>query len=414
MYNPVDRIDPTPWWDNVERIESNDTWIRLAASRSAFSRPFSIYVHIPFCRETCAFCALYRFSLPHNDGSESKLDGYELALEKELELYDELSLPAQPSTVHFGGGTPMTLGKERLTRVMEGIISAFNISNDTEWAIETTSSSLTDDTLDFLHAQGFSRIHVGVQTLVEKVRAPLGRREDSASVVRKLSNLLERGFSTSVDLIIGLDNQGVEDIEQEIEQLWELGIRTFSVCELFIGDDAERRARFSSKKIREHNFHLWIKLHNMLTDKGLRSIHYGQFAESLEDNLYYTHPARGEACVALGAYAHGSFDNCFYGNKLLDEYLPCAQTGEPFIGFGIVYNEKARAVRAFESEMLSTQISGAELDGIQGRLGREFTELWQAWLNSDSIVSSGGEGFEVTAKGNWYLGNMIRDLRKLA
>ena len=69
----------------------------------------------------------------------------------------------------------------------------------------------------------------------------------------------------------------------------------------------------------------WLEFWDLMHALGLQPIHHGQFGRSQADNLYYTHPARGEDCVAIGPYANGSAASVWYANLLLPDYIAAVQ-----------------------------------------------------------------------------------------
>lgn len=108
------------------------------------ARPFCIYLHVPFCSSKCGFCDSYSFKLDsHRD---ERIAGYVDCLCRELRLWSEQGhLRQRPvSTVHLGGGTPPFLGEGGLARVVECCRDCFNVSPETEWALEATVESLVE------------------------------------------------------------------------------------------------------------------------------------------------------------------------------------------------------------------------------------------------------------------------------
>lgn len=67
--------------------------------------PLGLYIHIPFCRQKCAYCDFY--SLPR---SEEKMDAYTAALLRHIEEVAPRTAAHRVDTVYFGGGTPQLSG----------------------------------------------------------------------------------------------------------------------------------------------------------------------------------------------------------------------------------------------------------------------------------------------------------------
>src|SRR6185436_3343050 len=77
----------------------------------------SLYVHVPFCSQKCAYCAFF------SEASSGELiNRYTDALVREMELVATDPTMASPRTIFFGGGTPSILNLkqwEKILRTME-------------------------------------------------------------------------------------------------------------------------------------------------------------------------------------------------------------------------------------------------------------------------------------------------------
>ena len=81
-----------------------------------------LYIHIPFCRVRCQFCAFY-VKPPYQEHIEAFLS----SLVQEIRSYGELyALNATSVTsVYFGGGTPTVLSAKQLVMVLDNIERIF-------------------------------------------------------------------------------------------------------------------------------------------------------------------------------------------------------------------------------------------------------------------------------------------------
>ena len=74
------------------------------------NKPFSLYIHIPFCKSKCPYCDFYS-ARPEED---DVFDRYLAALCARLAVYGEKYGERLLHTVYFGGGTPSFYGAARL------------------------------------------------------------------------------------------------------------------------------------------------------------------------------------------------------------------------------------------------------------------------------------------------------------
>ena len=89
-----------------------------------------IYIHVPFCRQTCRYCDFY-FTV-----SLKYIDDYISALVKEIE--QRISSPGSEEieTIYFGGGTPSVLSIDQLQMILSKIHREHAVSANTEIALE--------------------------------------------------------------------------------------------------------------------------------------------------------------------------------------------------------------------------------------------------------------------------------------
>lgn len=409
------RLESGPWFSVGEQLDGASAHQRVLAIRQrdgGAGRPYCVYVHVPFCTSICRFCALYTFGV--STRADDVFDRYLDLVLRSIDRHPWAGSSHPPTTVHFGGGTPLCLGSQRFETLVGALRSAFGTSPSCEWAVETTTSSLDGPTADALEALGFRRIHVGIQTLDDQTRLRLGRRETGARAIERVSGLVAREFLVSADLIIGFDGVDARVVEDDLSRLHNAGVRMFSVCELRERGRSRPSARDDCAR-EQSNYALWQRIWTFMEAVGLAPIHLGQFARSQADNLYFTHPARGEDCVAIGPYAHGSAESVCYGNRLLPDYYDAITAGRTPMAMGVDYRAGERVIRTLERELLSHHLSQVALNGVLDAYPQRFLPILDRWMAQGLIREERARAeFSLSAEGSWYVGNMIEDARGLA
>lgn len=175
-----------------------------------------IYVHVPFCRARCRFCAFYMEML-REDRVETYLDG----LDHELRLYARdaglRKIPVQ--TIYFGGGTPTTLPSRQLIRVLDAIRHWFVVEDDAEVTVEVHPGTVTPEALRALRQAGFTRLSAGGQSFDETELRELGGRAFGAGVGQAVSWARAVGFTNiSLDLLFGFPGQSMESWQRTLEE----------------------------------------------------------------------------------------------------------------------------------------------------------------------------------------------------
>lgn len=176
--------------------------------------PVSLYVHIPFCRQLCWFCACRT----QGTKTAAPLARYLEILEQEIRLVSEVMPGHQISALHLGGGTPTLPDSAQHHRLMDALETAFEISPATEMSIEIDPCEVDEVCLDALAARGLSRASVGVQDFDPKVQASIGRIQSPATTEDAVTGLRMRGVrSINLDLLYGLPFQTEETLSRTLD-----------------------------------------------------------------------------------------------------------------------------------------------------------------------------------------------------
>ncbi|OIO02195.1 MAG: hypothetical protein AUJ49_06580, partial [Desulfovibrionaceae bacterium CG1_02_65_16] len=174
--------------------------------------PPTLYVHTPFCRAKCRYCAF--FSVPAGPAGIAPdiLGRYLAILETEMDRQaetwaDNLALGPAPS-VFFGGGTPSLLGACGLERVLSALRARFALADDAEITLEANPDSATPEFLAAARALGVNRLSLGVQSLDDRDLRALGRMHDAGQAIAAVDAARAAGFDNlGLDLIFGLPGQ---------------------------------------------------------------------------------------------------------------------------------------------------------------------------------------------------------------
>jgi len=170
--------------------------------------PLGLYIHVPFCRSRCHFCAFY-LEIYRDDRAQSFLT----ALSREMQLH----VAQQPlggrrlDSVYFGGGTPTALRTEDLCDILSGVRTNFGLTRDAEITIEAHPDTVAVEGLRALSAAGFNRISFGVQSLDEKELTQIGRPVLSDTTHKAVASARQAGFTNiNLDLMYGLPGQTLD------------------------------------------------------------------------------------------------------------------------------------------------------------------------------------------------------------
>lgn len=190
-----------------EGFGANDYRERLADAATDAARPLSLYLHIPFCQERCAYCGCAVIATRKREVAETYLE----YLAREIRMLSS-ALGGRRRVVqyHWGGGTPTYLTPEQIAR-LDGVVRRhFDIEADAECAIEIDPRVTTREQIALLRRLGFNRVSFGIQDFTEAVQEAIRRRQPETDTRLLYEFARDAGFaSINFDLVYGLPRQTV-------------------------------------------------------------------------------------------------------------------------------------------------------------------------------------------------------------
>lgn len=168
----------------------------------------SLYFHVPFCTAICAYCGCHTKAVRQ----DAPLESYAQTLKSEIALFSKATRARRVASIHWGGGTPGILGASRFSSIVSVLRDNFDLSDETEHAIELDPRILEADLVEALAAAGVTRASLGVQDLNAHVQEASGRIQPYEKVARAVKLLRDGGVTAiNLDLMYGLPQQSVED-----------------------------------------------------------------------------------------------------------------------------------------------------------------------------------------------------------
>ncbi|GIT90810.1 coproporphyrinogen III oxidase, anaerobic 1 [Jannaschia pagri] len=207
---------PAPHFSDGVGAETLSSWL----SQMGPDQALSLYVHIPFCRRLCWFCACRT----QGTKSDAPLQPYVDALLAEAALIaEQVSGAGRVTTLHLGGGTPTILPPHLMKAVFDGIRSLFRLAPDAEISVEVDPTVLDEDRLDAMAEGGVTRASIGVQDFAEGVQEAIGRPQSIAQTAFAVDGLRQRGIEAiNFDLLYGLPLQTSRSLAETLEQAIDL------------------------------------------------------------------------------------------------------------------------------------------------------------------------------------------------
>jgi oxygen-independent coproporphyrinogen-3 oxidase len=193
------------------------------------ARVTSLYLHVPFCAQKCAYCAFYS-----EPASGELVNRYVAALVRELEI---VAGDLAPQTIFFGGGTPSLLTLRQWEQILDAM-ERLDLLGAEEFTVECNPATVSPDKAKLLRAFGVNRISMGVQSLDEALLDRLGRIHSREMVFKSFDILRRAGFDNlNLDLMFAIPGQTLKIWRATLAGVLALGSEHLSSYEIIYEDD---------------------------------------------------------------------------------------------------------------------------------------------------------------------------------
>ena len=285
-----------------------------------------LYVHIPFCRRRCHFCAFYlEISQP------DRMARFHSALAQEIALHGQQDfLKGRPlQSIYLGGGTPTALPAAQLASLLMRIRATWPTSPLAEITVEAHPSYVTAEDLRVLADAGFNRISFGAESMKETDFASIGRHgqvQDTQTAVRAAR---DAGFrNINLDLMYGLPGQSFQDWLTTLDALLTLEPSHVSCYALTVEEGTRLAQDIARNLVVPPDELLQIDMESaaeqILTEAGFSRYEISNYAKPdcpcRHNLLYWT----GGEYLGLGPSAQSYLDGIRFGKVAdLEAYATC-------------------------------------------------------------------------------------------
>lgn len=305
-------------------------------------KQIGLYIHIPFCKQKCSYCDFCSYAEKQDLISkyikcllqEIKEVGINNRADFENGKDDLFSI----KTIYIGGGTPSLIESKYIVQIMEEIKSNFELDENAEITIEVNPGTVTLEKLEDYNKAGINRLSIGLQSTHEHLLKEIGRIHTYLDFLDTYRFAREAGFENiNVDLMIGLPNQTLAEVQDSIEEIVSMEPEHISVYSLIL----------------EESTPLFKKV-----EEGLELPD-----EELERKMYWTVKQTLEA----NGYNHYEISNFAKQNYESKHNLDCWSQKE-YIGFGVAAHSYTNGIRYSNIENLEQYIKNYEEDKTEENL----------------------------------------------
>jgi len=218
------------------------------------NKPFSLYVHVPYCSKRCGYCDFNTYT-PSELDREDQIESWLNSAVKEIELTrrvlkEELTI----DTIFFGGGTPSLLDSNTVDNFIQSVKSNFKLKPGLEITIEANPDSITEEKSQRWLNSGINRVSIGMQSSTKEVLKKLDRTHNPDNVSHSVDILKKSGFDNfSLDLIYGTPGESLNDWENSLKDAIALNPPHISAYSLVIEPGTKMGAQLNRGEIRQVN-----------------------------------------------------------------------------------------------------------------------------------------------------------------
>jgi len=390
-----------------------------ASNQASVPKALSLYIHIPFCKSLCYYCACNKIITQKSHRAVEYLNYLKREIAMQAALFDRTRTLRQ---LHLGGGTPTYLTREQLAELMDCLHQAFNLddSDEHEFSIEVDPRTISTEQIEHLRQLGFNRLSFGVQDFDPDVQAAVNRQQSEEQIYALVAAAREAKFkSVSVDLIYGLPKQNVISFNRTLEQVLEISpdrISLYSYAHLPGLFKPQRRIFMSDMPTPDTKLQLLQLGIRRLTEAGYVYIGMDHFAKPNDEltiaqrqgrlhRNFQGYSTQAECdLLAFGVSAIGKIGPVYAQNvKTLDEYYDALDRDELPVLRGIELTADDLLRRAiiqalmchFELSMQSIEI--AHLINFREYFAEELADLKE--MEKAGLVKIDGDWISVQPGG---------------
>ena len=376
------------------------------------SHSVSLYFHIPFCTQKCAYCHFY--VIPDKDPFKIQLmEGFKAEWQQWLPALQG----KQVATIYFGGGTPALIGAPAIAEILSWIKAALPFdSPNPEITIEANPENITREMMAAYAVAGINRVSIGVQTLDDKILTVLERIHNAQSAIDAIHLTADAGIKNiSIDLMYDLPGQTLGIWQETLETARQLPITHLSLYNLTI----EPHTGFfkHQEKIRkqlpnpEASLEMYEMAVSMLDEQGLKQYEISAFAKNQCVSRHNVGYWTGRPFLGFGPSAFSYWEGKRFRNVAnLSKYCKALAQGRSPVDFSEELDPDAH-----RREMLAIQLrlkAGVDLAEFQVRYGKleKITLDTLKYLEGQGLLQESGGTVCLTKRGILFYDSVATEL----
>lgn len=361
-----------------------------------------IYIHIPFCKHKCYYCDFTSFA-----GCEKWQEKYIESLKKELkhklkETQEEIII----NTIYIGGGTPSYIDSKYIKEVLN--LCKEWTQADTEITIEVNPGTVIEQKLNDYFDAGINRLSIGLQSTSNKLLKEIGRIHDYEQFLNTYKLARKVGFKNiNVDLMLGLPNQTIGDLNQSLTEIEALKPEHVSVYSLILEEGTKLFDMVNEGSLElpdeelERQMYWYVK--DRLELNGYKHYEISNFAKKGFESKHNVNCWKQKNYIGVGLGASSYIDGVRYSNiQDLSKYMKNIEAGK-YEKNKIIEEEQNEEDKQKEYMMLGLRmIDGVSIQEFKAKFGTNPIYIFRNELDKITkakLIQIDGDKIKLTNKG---------------
>lgn len=410
-------------------LSLNDIESVLVNTKTDKDSSVSLYLHVPFCAQSCNFCA---FSGGNSVQFKKESEKYAVLLSEQLiTQINRLNLKDHKiRAVNIGGGSPNLL-YGHIGRVLRTVRDLPGVTDKTEISVECEMSTTTQEFINQLVEYEVTKLSFGIQTLNETVRSYLQGPKVLSHVGKVLGWVKDRIPVINADLMTCLPGQNLADVDKDIKSLIEHPqINAISTYLLTLGAAPALVAKIASGHIPKQassEEQAYMRLHSYATLRQYGWVRRGTnsyYDASIPD--YHLEKIAGDECIGttkygdvllgVGAQAISYLPGARIENIVeLNEWTAAVEKGDlPFYTSKCSFaKQQDMALWLFPLRWEGLPYQQYESMLQQGVLDNKQIDTLREFIN-EGLIIEGMDGFELSIVGEVFMGHLVHGLKNVS
>lgn len=375
-------------------------------------KELGMYIHIPFCQKKCNYCDFCSYSNknalvePYMQWLNTEIK--EVGRGNTLDYKNGMDKLAVIDTIYIGGGTPSYIDSSYIVNIMKTINSNYYLASHPEITIEVNPGTVTEQKLQDYKKAGINRLSIGLQSTHNNLLKQLGRIHTYEQFKTTYQLARKAGFNNiNIDIMIGLPNQTIQDVEDTIKTILDLEPEHISVYSLILEEGTKLYQDVQIQKYLlptdEEERDMYWTAKNMLEQAGYNHYEISNFAKPTYESKHNLNCWEQKEYIGMGVAAHSYTNNIRYSNvDSIETYIQNYQNNHP--EDNLIFHEKQNKQSAMSEYML------LGLRKIQGISIQKFKEQYTEnpiytfrkeleKLVKQELIEIDGDAIKLTTKG---------------